>query len=301
MKFYLLSIFLCFSSISFANTSFSFLKKNAEIDKLTDDIFLIKNNGGNIALNVGEQGLLMVDNGNPEEAKELRKAIETLGGDKPLKYIINTHWHYDHSGGNNLLGESATIIAHDNVRKYLSEPQTIPLFKLSHEAYKQQGLPTITYPQQTNIHFNDHTIELIYFANGHSDSDTLVYFTEANVVHMGDLMVYPMYPFIDFNSNGNAINYANNIGKILTIINDETIVIPGHGVVTNKQGMKDFHTMLTGTIAEVTALRAQGLSEDEIIERGLSDRWEKWKHSAIKENTWIEEIYLSLDLLEQSN
>lgn len=263
--------------------------------KITDDIYLIGGNGGNIAVNIGPDGMLIVDNGVAGNADRLKLQLTKLGGKNTLKYIINTHWHDDHSGANNKLGHRAVIVAHDNVRKHLSKKHGVKLFDLSADAFEPQGLPTITYPEQTNIHFNGHTIELVYFAGGHSDSDSMVYFREANVLHMGDLMVYPMLPFIDYDSGGDALRYAENIAKILKLIDDSTIVIPGHGQVTDKEGMMEFHTMLTGTIAEITAMHSRGMSLDEVQKKGLSPHWEKWSYSAITPKIWIDEIYFALE------
>ena len=262
--------------------------------KVKDNILMLSNKGGNIAISKGSDGLLIIDNGYSDQSKELAATLEKIGGESELQYIINTHWHGDHSGANELLGNIATIVAHDNVRNRLKASQSIPLFGMESTPYAKPGLPSLTYPDSINIHFNDDTLTLKHYPNGHTDSDTVVFFKQANVVHMGDHLFYPMFPFIDVGNQGNAINYAANVKAVLDQIDDQTIVIPGHGPVTDKAGLTDFLAMLEGTIGEVKTMKMAGKTLEQSQQAGLSNRWQQWQGGFIKEPAWIKIIYTSL-------
>lgn len=264
---------------------------------LTESLFLLTNKGGNILVSTGGDGILMVDNGYADTSEELKTTLAHLNGannSSELTYIINTHWHGDHTGANQLLGKTATIIAHDNVRKRLSHEQKIPLFGTTSPAQAGHALPTLTYPQNMHVHFNDELLSLQHYPKGHTDGDTVVYFTHANIIHMGDLLFYPMFPFIDVYNGGNAIHYADNVKAIIDTINDSTTVIPGHGSATNKAGVIAFYAMLIGSIEEVRAMKQQGLTLTAMQSRGLSKEWNSWKKGFINEATWIAIIDSSL-------
>ena len=255
---------------------------------------MLSKKGGNILLSQGDDGLLIIDNGYADLAGDLKAALGELGHDKTLKYIINTHWHFDHTGGNDTLGKNATIIAHDNVRKRLAQKSAIPLFNYQADAHPQHALPSLTYPQAMRVHFHNDELQLEHFANSHTDGDTVVFFSKANVVHMGDLMFYPNFPFVDIHNGGNAVNYAKNIGLIYERINDQTIVIPGHGPVTNRAGLAKFKAMLNSTIAEVKAMKANGMNLEAMQKQGLNKQWQDWGKGFINEATWISFIEASL-------
>lgn len=267
---------------------------NLSISTVKDNILMLSNKGGNIVISKGSDGLLIIDNGYSEQSKALADTLEKIGGKNKLQYIINTHWHGDHSGANELLGNIATIVAHDNVRTRLSASQSVPLFGMESSHYAKQGLPSLTYPDSINIHFNDDTLTLKHYPNGHTDSDTVVFFKKANVVHMGDHLFYPMFPFVDVGNQGNAVNYAANVKAVLDQIDEQTIVIPGHGQITDKAGLRSFLAMLEGTVNEVKTMKVAGKTLEQVQQAGLSNRWQKWQDGFIKEPTWIKIIYTSL-------
>ena len=286
---------LCFASLTPVQVQAQDTKPAFSVSPMKGNLYLVTNKGGNIAVSKGEDGILLVDNGNADEAELLAATLEEFASGETLAYIINTHWHDDHSGANNLLGHSADIVAHDNVRKYLSGPRTVSLFNADYDALEPQGLPTITFPNQVNLHINDDLVSLKHYGPGHSDSDAVVYFTRENVVHMGDSMVYPMYPYIDLDHSGNALKYIETIRHVLAEIDDETIVIPGHGVLTNKAGVQEFLVMLEETVAAVRQMKAEGLTNKQAQARGLDPKWLPWNESLITEDIWIDEIFRSLD------
>jgi len=267
-----------------------------KVNNISEDLLVLQGRGGNIALSRGQDGILVIDNDYADLGKALKQQIETLAGDSTLKFILNTHWHGDHTGNNESLNQTGnvTIVAHDNVRKRLSTRQEMPAFNRVVEAHPRSALPTITFPNSMTLHFNNETLTLQHYSNGHTDGDSVIFFEKNNVVHMGDHMFYPMFPFVDMASGGNAVSYAKNVGKVLAAIDSNTTVIPGHGPLTNKQGLMDFHNMLLSTIAEVKAMKTAGSTMKEIQSKGLNKKWAKWNGGFIKEPVWISFIYNSL-------
>lgn len=265
-----------------------------KVTTINPQLLLLQGKGGNIALSKGDDGLLIIDNDYPDMAPALKAEIEKIGG--KLKFILNTHWHGDHAGGNDALGkiEGVNIVAHENVRKRLSSRQEIPLFKMVSEPQPKHALPTLTYPQAMTIHFNGDTLNLVHYPNGHTDTDTVIYFDKANVVHMGDHLFYPMFPFVDIDSGGNVVSYTQNVAAILEAIDEKTVVIPGHGPLTDKKGLTAYHKMLQGTTAEVKTKKDKGLSLEQIQAEGLSKQWDDWTKGFIKSPVWISFIYNSL-------
>ncbi len=262
--------------------------------KINESIILLQGKGGNIALSHGEDGLLIIDDDYADMSARLKDELKSLGGGKPLKYIVNTHWHSDHTGSNDTLGKGVDIIAHENVRVRLSSPQEVPFFNMVTTAQPSHALPNITYPESMNLHFNNESIRLEHLPNGHTDGDSVIFFETSNVVHKGDLMFYPMFPFVDISSGGNVVSYASNVGKFLAQINDTTVVIPGHGPVTDKKGLTTYHKMLTDTVAEVKAMKADGLTLEQAQGKGLSPHWLEWNGGFIKQEAYISFIYQSL-------
>ena len=260
---------------------------------VTDNISMLQGKGGNIGILKGDDGLLMIDDDYQDMSKALKKALRKLGGAKKVAYLINTHWHGDHTGGNFMMGDYTTIVAHDNVRARLLTAQEIKLFGMKSDPYPAHALPSITYQSTLNLYINDEEVQLVHFAGGHTDGDSVVFFKKANVVHMGDHFFNGIFPFIDIGTGGSAVRMAENVAKVLTMIDNETKVIPGHGPLANKKDLKAFHAMLVGTTAEVKAMKNKGLTIEQAKKQGLSKAWEKWS-SFINTETWIGIVYQSL-------
>ena len=262
--------------------------------KLTKNIVMFQGKGGNLALIKGKDGLLLIDADYKVMSKSLKKELEKYGGVKKLTYLINTHWHGDHTQGNYLLGKHARIIAHDNVRERLLTTQEIKLFKMVSKPYPVHALPSITYEKKMSLHINNEEIELVHFARGHTDGDTVVFFKNSNVVHMGDHFFSGFYPFVDVDHGGNVLNMAKNVKSILTMIDNKTKVVPGHGPLSNKKDLQAFHDMLVGTSAEVQAMKDKGMSLKKIKKQGLSAKWKPWTKGFLTTETWIGILYSSL-------
>lgn len=244
--------------------------------KLTNNIFMLQGKGGNLGLIKGKQGILLIDADYKVMSEALKNELRKYGGVNKLTYLINTHWHGDHTQGNFSLGHHAQIIAHDNVRARLLTTQEIKLFKMVSKPYPKHALPSITYEKKLSLHINSEDIELIHFANGHTDGDSVVFFKKANVVHMGDHFFSGFYPFVDVAHGGNVLTMAKNVKTILAMLDDKTKIIPGHGPLSNKKDLQDFYDMLIGTSAEVKTMKNEGFSLDKIKEKGLSKKWDSW-------------------------
>lgn len=259
-----------------------------------NNIAMVAGLGGNIAVLSGEQGLVLVDDGYNNKAEQLHQALAPLGGESKLAYIINTHFHGDHSEGNLHLGKYAAIIAHDNVLQRLSSEQEVSFFKMKAQAYPLIAKPSLTFANSMNLHFNGEQLHVVHYPNGHTDGDAVIFFRNNNVVHMGDHYFKGIFPFVDTTNGGNVVQYANNVEAILAQIDDDTLVIPGHGSLSNKAELTAYYNMLRGTIAEVSAMKSKGYSLETMQQKGLSTQWQSWAKGFIPPAAWIEFIYTSL-------
>ena len=262
--------------------------------RLTNNIFMLQGKGGNLALIKGKQGFLLIDADYKVMSDALKSELAKYGGVNKLTYIINTHWHGDHTQGNFALGHHAKIIAHDNVRASLLTTQEIKLFKMVSKPYPEHALPSITFEKSMSLYMDGEEIELVHFPRGHTDGDSVVFFKNSNVVHMGDHFFSGFYPFVDVEHGGNVLNMAKNVKTILVMLNDKTIIVPGHGPLSNKKDLQDFYDMLIGTSAEVKAMKDKGMSLEKINEKGLSEKWKSWTKGFLSTEAWIGILYSSL-------
>ena len=249
LKYCMFIILICFSNSILAEKHHTEVLSFKTI-KVSDHLWMLQGKGGNIAILTGEQGLLMVDDDYKVMSDALKKEIQQYGGLDKLTYIINTHWHGDHTEGNLSLGNHALIVAHDSVRTRLLNRQEIKLFNMVSEPYPEDALPTVTYVTSMKLYMNNEEVEIVHYPRGHTDGDSIVFFKHANVVHTGDHHFSGFFPFVDIEHGGDVLNMANNVHSILAIIDDQTKVIPGHGPLSNKADVQDFYDMLIGTSAE---------------------------------------------------
>ncbi|MBL4679570.1 MAG: MBL fold metallo-hydrolase [Pseudomonadales bacterium] len=262
---------------------------------LTDNIFMLQGNGGNLGLITGKDGLLLIDADYKVMSDALKTELAKHGGVEKLNYLINTHWHGDHTQGNHALGHHAQIVAHDNVRKRLATTQEIKLFKAVSKPYPKHALPSITYETRMSLHVNDEELKIVHFPGGHTDGDSVIFFEKSNIVHMGDLFFMGFFPFVDVENGGNVLTLAKNVKTILGMIDDKTNIIPGHGPLSNKADLQAFHDMLIDTSAEVKAMMDKGLSLEKIQAQGLSAKWKSWAaKSFLPAKVWIGIVYNSL-------
>lgn len=231
-----------------------------------DNIYLLQGEGGNIGLFVGEDGAFLVDDQIAPLTDKIKAAIATVT-DEPIKFVINTHWHSDHTGGNENLGnEGVVILAHDNVRKRMSVDNIIPSLNMEFPASPEAALPVITFEDGVTFHLNGDTLHAIHpDTDGHTDGDTFLHWKKANVIHAGDLFFNGFYPFIDAYSGGSLAGMIEGVNEILELTNAQTLIIPGHGKLSNRQELLDYRNMLMVVQVRTLTAIAQGMTLEEFL------------------------------------
>jgi glyoxylase-like metal-dependent hydrolase (beta-lactamase superfamily II) len=277
--------------LAFAQDDFS--KVEIKATKISGNVYMLEGSGGNIGVSVGADGILIVDDQFAPLAEKIRVALKTLGEGK-LKFILNTHWHGDHTGGNAKFGTEAPIIAHDNVRKRMSTEQRLEFFKQTVPASPNEALPVITFDQSLSVHFNGEEIKVIHFPHGHTDGDSVIFFTTSNVVHLGDDFFSGRFPFVDLDSGGSVQGLAKNIGEIIPKLPAGAKLIPGHGPLSTIDDLKAYHHMLLTTTDIVRKKIAAKKSLAQIKKEGLPAEWKSWGEGFLKTDQWIELVYASL-------
>ncbi len=254
------------------------------------NIYMLKGQGGNIGASVGTDGVLIVDDQFAPLSEKIRAALKGLGGGDPT-FVLNTHWHGDHTGGNKEFGLKAPIIAHTNVRNRLIEGRASGRRPIP--PAPKEALPVITFDASLSIHFNGEEIKAIHVPHGHTDGDAVIFFTKSNVVHMGDLFFAGGFPFVDLDSGGSVAGYTAGVQQVIQQMPSNVQVIPGHGEPSTLDGLKEFHRMLTETVGILRKQMDEGKSLDDIKRAGLLDAWQKWGSGFISTDRWIETIYNS--------
>jgi glyoxylase-like metal-dependent hydrolase (beta-lactamase superfamily II) len=212
--------------------------------KAAGNVYMLEGSGGNIGVSVGADGILIVDDQFAPLAEKISTALKELSAGK-LKFVLNTHWHGDHTGGNIVFGKEATIISQDNVRKRLSVESTVRGNKVPPSP--KEALPVITFDKSLTVHFNDEEIRAIHYPNGHTDGDSVIFFTKSNVVHLGDDFFVARFPFVDLDSGGSVEGLTKNIGDIIAKLPADVKIIPGHGPLSTLDDLKSYHQMLIKT------------------------------------------------------
>ena len=219
-------------------------KVTIKTTKLTEGIYMLEGAGGNIGVSVGEDGVVVIDDQFAPLTPKIQAAIAAITP-KPIKFVLNTHWHGDHTGGNeNLANAGAVIIAHDNVRKRLSVDQFIEIMKRKVPASPPKALPIVTFSTDVALHLNGEDIHVISVGPAHTDGDSIVVFPKAKVVHMGDCFMTISYPFVDLSSGGSFDGFVAAADKVLGMTDDSFKIIPGHGALASKADLKSWHDML---------------------------------------------------------
>jgi glyoxylase-like metal-dependent hydrolase (beta-lactamase superfamily II) len=285
--FFIAAIVIAAAQISFAQQDFS--KVEITATKVSGNVYMLQGAGGNIGVSVGADGILIVDDQFAPLADKIKAALKSLGDGK-LKFILNTHWHSDHTDGNKVFGPEAPIVAQTNVRKRLKQGSTAP-FK--QDPAPKEALPVITFDQSVSIHFNGEEIRVIHFPHGHTDGDAVIFFTAANVVHMGDDFFNGMFPFVDLDSGGDVDGYVTNVGQVLARLPAGAKIIPGHGPLATAEDLKRYQRMLLETTGIVKRKIVAKKSLAQIKKEGLPDEWKSWGSGFIKTDAWIETLYRS--------
>ena len=233
--------------------------------EVASGLYMLVGGGGNIGVSVGEDGVFLVDDQYAPLTDKILAAIRELS-DRPVRFVINTHWHGDHTGGNENLGKAgAIIVAHDNVRKRLSMAQVLEVFDAEYPARPKVALPVITFAEALTFHLNGYELHAFHVENAHTDGDAIIVFRDANVVHMGDTYFSDRYPFIDVEHGGTIGGMIAAVNLVLGMVDDDTKIIPGHGPLSNKMNLTAYRDMLVGVRERVLAEIESGKTLDAAI------------------------------------
>lgn len=239
-------------------------KVEIKSEPVAGNIYVLYGAGGNIGVSVGDDGVYIVDDQFAPLTAKIRAAIAALS-DKPIRFAINTHFHGDHTGGNENLGKEGTVIvAHDNVRVRMAAGSFIKAFNTRTEPKAGAALPVVTFNDQAGLHLNGEQARMHHVVNAHTDGDSIVHFEGSNVVHMGDTFFHQGFPFIDVDNGGSVDGVIAAANKVLAMIDDETKIIPGHGPVTDRHGLAGYRDMLMTVRGRVAAMKADGKSLEEV-------------------------------------
>lgn len=269
-----LSLALIFSGQAFAHAD-SRPEVEIKAQKLTDGIYVLFGQGGNIGLSVGDDGVYMIDDQFAPLSDKIKATVAEIT-DQPVSYLINTHWHGDHIGGNENFAKSGTVIvAHDNVRQRMSTGLEMSSLGRKVEPSPEGALPVITFDSELSLHLNGDEMRVYHVAKAHTDGDAIIFFAKDNVLHMGDTYFNIGYPFIDVSSGGTVDGYIAAVEKGLSLANDETQIIPGHGPMSNKKELSEFVAMLKDLRNAVAALKDNGMSLEEVLAAKPSAKYDE--------------------------
>lgn len=261
--------------------------------KVSGNVYILQGRGGNVGALVGMDGILIVDDDYKAISTKLAAALKELGSDKP-RFVLNTHWHGDHTEGNEFFGKDSIIVAHVNVRKRLLDPPVI--FGMKTAPYAAFALPIVTYTESLSLHINGEEVRAVHFPNGHTDGDTVVFFKNANVVHLGDDFFNGFFPFVDLDSGGSVQGMINNVAALIKQIPADAKLIPGHGPIATLEDLKAYHQTLVETSNLIQAEMKKGKSLDEIKKAGLPEKYKTWGSGFIKTDFWIDIVHRSYSM-----
>jgi cyclase len=286
---------LAATALAFAQDE-DFSKVQIKVTKVAGNVYMLEGAGGNIAASVGDDGIVVVDDQFAPLAEKIQAALKGVT-DKPVRFIINTHYHGDHTGGNAFFQKQAPIIAHDNVRKRLQQGVTagnLGSVKFENKPQPKEALPIITFDHDVTIHLNGEDIRALHFPSGHTDGDSIIFFPQSNVVHMGDDFVRYGFPFIDLGSGGSVEGMIAALEEVLPKLPPDVRVIPGHGALSRLDDVRDYVQMLKQTRAAVEKGVLQGKTLDQLKQETVLEPWKKWSGDFISSDAFIETLYHDL-------
>jgi glyoxylase-like metal-dependent hydrolase (beta-lactamase superfamily II) len=285
---------MLWAALSWAQQDYS--KVEIKTTKLADNVYMMEGAGGNLGLSAGEDAVFLIDDQFAPLTPKIQAAIAKIT-DKPVKFVLNTHWHFDHTGGNENLGKTgAVIVAHENVRKRMSTEQFIAFLDMHTKPDPKIALPLVTFTSDIAFHLNGEEIRAVHAPRAHTDGDAVIWFAKSNVVHMGDTFFNKMYPFIDAASGGSPDGVIAAADKVLAQVDDNTKIIPGHGPLGNKGDLKAFRDMLATVTGRIKELKRGGKKlEDVVASKPTAEFDAVWGNGFLKPPKFVEMIYKALD------
>ena len=287
-------VFLALGIAASQNQDFS--KVEMKVTKVAGSVYMLEGAGGNIGASVGDDGIVIVDDQYAPLADKIQTALKGIT-DKPVRFVINTHYHGDHTGGNAYFQKQAPIIAQDNVRKRLESGGSAGnggSIHMDNKPVDRGALPIITFDHDVTVHLNGEDIRALYFPAGHTDGDSIIFFPKSNVVHMGDDFVTYGFPFIDVDSGGSINGMIDGVEKVIAQVPPDVKIIPGHGPVSNLDDVRAYLTMLKGTRDAVEKALQQHKTLDQMKQAKLLDPWKKYSGDFVNQDAFLETLYNSL-------
>lgn len=292
MKLILLSICYVLAFVAFAppTSAQNFDTVKIKTNKITNSIYMLEGAGGNIGALVGRDGVVLIDDQFAPLSEKIKNALKVLT-DKPISFIINTHFHADHTGGNeNFGGEGAIIVAQENSRLRMTTDKFMSTFNNAQKATPSAALPKVTFTESVSLHLNGETVQVFHVKNAHTDGDAIIHFKESNVFHGGDVFVRYGLPFIDQQHGGTIDGMIKGVDTLLAIVNDDSKIIPGHGLLAGKKDLLDYKKMLETLRARVLERIRHGKTLKEIIDADLTKEFT----AGIGREKFIKSVYDSL-------
>jgi len=285
----------CGLCATFAASTFAQDFSSVEIGttEVANGVYAMQGAGGNLGLVVGENGAFLIDDQYAPLTEKIQAAVAEVT-DKPIRFVFNTHWHGDHTGGNENLAEGGSlVVAHDNVRKRMSAGQFMEFFDSEVPPAPEGALPVVTFNDQVTFHLGGHTVDAIHVPQAHTDGDAIVYLKEANVIHSGDIVFFGLYPFIDYGSGGSLAGMIKATNRILELTDADTAIITGHGgPVIDRQQLVGYRDMLATVHRRLVELIENGATLEAVQAAGVTDEFdEQWGQGFIGPERWVELNY----------
>jgi len=243
--------------------------------QLSDTVYMLRGQGGNVGISDGEDGLFIIDDQVRPVTKELLQAIRKISG-KPIKIVVNTHYHADHVGGNEAIGGAgAMIIAHDNIRRRMTTEQVSIFMNETTTPYAKDALPLVTFNDRLSLHMNGESVTAYHVPNGHTDGDSIIHFPVSNVIHMGDMFFNGLYPYVDLDAGGSIQGLVAAADLALSLADDSTRIIPGHGPLGVTDDLRNYRDYLVQAIANVQGLVDRGMTLEQVIAAKPTGEWDE--------------------------
>ncbi len=301
MRKLLIAALLLIPCMALAQQTPDFTKVEIKVSKVSGNIYLLQGAGGNIAASLGDDGILIVDTEYAPLADKIQAALKGIGvTDKPVRFVVNTHYHGDHTNGDSAWGaRGATIIANENLRKRMESGSSTGnggAVKFQSAAQPKVALPVITFGDHVTVYLNDEEIRVMHFPAAHTDGDAVVYFTKNNVVHMGDEFIRYGFPFVDILGGGSVQGMIAACEKVAATLPTDVKVIPGHGELATMDDLREYTKMMKDTMAVVQAAIAKGETTDQMKSEKILAAWQKYSGAFVNTDAWIDTLYNSLKM-----